>query len=108
MPIRLWRWQMPYMSPPTTCSAWPMTHAHLARARGPAHPRQWARRRRRMDDDALDDLVRRLTALIVKIDERDSHMVERLDALQTMLEEQRAFNQEQVRINTRLETLMRE
>jgi len=61
-----------------------------------------------MDDDALDDLVRRLTALIVKIDERDSHMVERLDALQTMLEEQRAFNQEQVRINTRLETLMRE
>jgi len=61
-----------------------------------------------MDDDALDDLVRRLTALVVKIDERDSHMVERLDALQAMLEEQRAFNQEQVRINTRLETLMRE
>jgi hypothetical protein len=61
-----------------------------------------------MDDDALDDLVRRLTALVVKIDERDTHMVERLDALQAMLEEQRAFNQEQLRINARLETLMRE
>src|SRR5215471_9382379 len=57
-------------------------------------------RRTRMDDDALDDLVRPLTALVVKIDERDSHMVERLEALQTMLEEQCAFNQEQVRINT--------
>ena len=42
---------------------------------------QWTRRRC-MADDALDDLVRRLTALVVKIDERDSHMVERLDALQ--------------------------
>ena len=28
--------------------------------------------------------------------------------IRAMLEEQRAFNQEQVRINTRLETLMRE
>jgi hypothetical protein len=68
-----------------------------------------------MDDDALDDLVRRLTALIVKIDERDSHMVERLDALQAMIEEQRAWNNEQRAINTRLtvaverlETLMTE
>jgi hypothetical protein len=61
-----------------------------------------------MDDNALDDLVRRLTALVVKIDERDTHMVERLDALQTMIEEQRAFNQEQIRINARLETLMRD
>ena len=56
-----------------------------------------------MADDALDDLVRRLTALVVKIDERDSHMVERLDALQAMLEEQREFNRQQVAINTRLE-----
>jgi hypothetical protein len=53
--------------------------------------------------DALDDLVRRLTALVVKIDERDSHMVERLDALQAMLEEQREFNRQQVAINARLE-----
>jgi hypothetical protein len=61
-----------------------------------------------MDDDALDDLVRRLTALVVKIDARDTHMIERLDALQAMMEEQRAFNQEQLRINARLETLMGE
>ena len=59
-----------------------------------------------MADDALEDLVRRLTALIVKIDARDDHMVERLDALQAMLEEQRIFNQTQLSINTRLETLM--
>jgi len=39
-----------------------------------------------MDDDALDDLVRRLTALVVKIDERDTRMVERMEALQAMLE----------------------
>jgi hypothetical protein len=61
-----------------------------------------------MADDALEDLVRRLTALIVKIDERDTHMV-------AMLEEQREFNRQQVRINAdvsatlaRLETLMAE
>jgi len=60
------------------------------------------------DEDTWEDLAKRLAALVVKIDERDSRMVERLDALQTMIEEQRAFNQEQVRINTRLETLMRE
>ena len=60
------------------------------------------------DDDTWEDLAKRLAALVMKIDERNSHMVARLDALQTMLEEQRAFNQEQVRINTRLATLMRE
>jgi hypothetical protein len=32
-----------------------------------------------MDNDALDDLVRRLTALVVKIDERDTQMVEMLE-----------------------------
>ena len=54
-----------------------------------------------MDNDALDDLVRRLTALVVKIDARDTQMV-------AMLEELRAFNREQVRINARLATLMTE
>lgn len=54
-----------------------------------------------MDDDALDDLVRRLTALVVKIDERDDQMV-------AMLEELREFNRQQVAINGRLETLMTE
>ena len=54
-----------------------------------------------MDNDALDDLVRRLTALVVKIDARDTQMV-------VMLEELREFNRQQVVINTRLETLMTE
>jgi hypothetical protein len=52
-----------------------------------------------MDDHTLEDLVRRLTALVVKIDERDTQMV-------AILEELRAFNREQVTINQRLETLL--
>ena len=43
--------------------------------------------------------MRRLTALVVKIDERDSRTV-------AMLEELREFNRQQVAINARLETLM--
>ena len=59
-----------------------------------------------MAEDALNALVRRLTALIVKIDERDTRMVERLDALQAMLEEQRTFNRQQVEINTDVKTTL--
>jgi hypothetical protein len=54
-----------------------------------------------MDDDALDDLVRRLTALVVTIDARDTQLV-------AMLDELREFNRQQVVINARLETLMAE
>ena len=61
-----------------------------------------------MADDALEDLVRRLTALVVKLDERDDHII-------AMLEEQREFNRQQVHINAdisttlaRLEALMTE
>jgi hypothetical protein len=61
-----------------------------------------------MADDALDALVRRLTALVVKLDERDGQIL-------AMLDEQREFNRAQVRINAevsatlaRLETLMAE
>ena len=61
-----------------------------------------------MADDALEDLVRRLTALVVKLDERDDHIL-------ALIEEQREFNRAQVRINAdvsatlaRLETLMAE
>jgi hypothetical protein len=61
-----------------------------------------------MADDALEDLVRRLTALIVKIDERDAHMVAVLEELREFTREQREFNRQQVRINARLETLMTE
>jgi len=52
-----------------------------------------------MADDALEDLVRRLTALVVKLDERDDHIL-------ALLEEQREFNRQQVQINARLETLV--
>ena len=45
-----------------------------------------------MDNDALDDLLRRLTALIVKLD--------------STYDELREFNRQQVAINTRLETLV--
>lgn len=48
-----------------------------------------------MDDHTLEDLLRRLTALVVKIDERDDHMT-------AMLEELRDFNRQQVGINERL------
>jgi hypothetical protein len=58
------------------------------------------------DEETWEGLAKRLAALVAKIDERDTHMVERLDALQTMIEEQRTFNQTQLSINTRLETLM--
>ena len=47
-----------------------------------------------MDDDTLDDLLRRLTALVVKLD--------------STYDELREFNRQQVQINTRLETLMTE
>ena len=32
-----------------------------------------------MDDNTLEDLVRRLTALVVKLDERDDQIIARLD-----------------------------
>ena len=48
-----------------------------------------------MADETLEDLVRRLTALVVKLDERD-------DQILALLEEQREFNKQQVQINTRL------
>jgi hypothetical protein len=60
------------------------------------------------EEETWETLAKRLAGLIAKIDERDTHMVERLDALQTMLEEQREFNREQVAINQRLETLMQD
>ena len=47
-----------------------------------------------MDNDALDDLLRRLTALIVKLDSTYDELLE--------------FNRQQVAINTRLETLVTE
>ena len=61
-----------------------------------------------MDDHIFEDLVRRLTALVVTLDERDDHIL-------TLVEDQREFNRQQIRINAdvsatlaRLETLMTE
>ena len=54
-----------------------------------------------MADDALEDLVRRLTALVVKLAARADHIL-------ALLEEQREFNRQQVQINARLETLVTE
>jgi hypothetical protein len=61
-----------------------------------------------MDEDALDDLVRRLTALVVKIDERDTHMAAMLANHDAILEELRVLTREQVRINQRLEILIQD
>jgi hypothetical protein len=46
-----------------------------------------------MDDDALDALVRRLTALVVKIDERDTTIAVRLERYDALLEAQHTMNQ---------------
>jgi hypothetical protein len=59
-----------------------------------------------MDDNLMDDLLRRLTTLIVKLDERDDRMTTMLERHDAMIEELRAFNREQIRINQRLEQLM--
>ncbi len=52
-----------------------------------------------MDQDAYDDLLQRLTALVIKLDST-------YDWLTDFVEEQRGFNREQVAINQRLETLL--
>ena len=44
-----------------------------------------------MADDALEDLVRRLTALVVKLDERDDQILARLDRQDAILDELREF-----------------
>jgi hypothetical protein len=68
-----------------------------------------------MDHEPLEDLVRRLTALVMKIDERDTRLVDMIEHHDAMLEELRAFNRHQVAINAdvrttlaRLDTLMTE
>ena len=68
-----------------------------------------------MDDHIFEDLVRRLTALVVKLDERDEQILALLEAQREFNREQREFNRQQVRINAdvsatlaRLETLMTE
>jgi len=54
-----------------------------------------------VDDNALDDLLRRLTTLVVKLDQTYDQLLE-------FNREQREFNRAQLRINGRLEALMTE
>ena len=68
-----------------------------------------------MDNEPLEDLVRRLTALVVKIDERDTRLVAMLERHDTILQHHDAMFQEQSRIHAevsatlaRLTTLMAE
>jgi len=49
-----------------------------------------------MDDSTLEDLLRRLTVLVVKLDARDEHIL-------ALLDEQREMNRQQIAINQRLE-----
>jgi hypothetical protein len=66
-----------------------------------------------MDQDAYDDLLQRLTALVIKMDESLDELKEfnrqqvGLNAhLDASLDEMKAFNRQQVAINQRLETLL--
>jgi hypothetical protein len=52
-----------------------------------------------MDDNTLEDLVRRLTALVGKLDQTYDHLVMSYDQLVAMHQEQHEFNRQQVRIN---------
>jgi len=61
-----------------------------------------------MADDALEDLVRRLTALVVKIDERDTHMVAMLANHDALLARQDAINERLTAAIERLDALMTE
>ena len=49
-----------------------------------------------MDQDAYDDLLQRLTVLVIKLDES-------LDELKAFNHEQREFNRQQVGVNARLD-----
>ena len=54
-----------------------------------------------MDQDAYDDLLQRLVALVIKMDEG-------LDALKEFNNEQREFNRQQVGFNARLDASIEE
>ena len=66
-----------------------------------------------MDQDAYDDLLQRLTALVIKLDSPYDKLMDFVDEqrqfnlhMAGLLQEQRAFNAQQVAINQRLETLL--
>ncbi len=59
-----------------------------------------------MDQAQYDDLLQRLTALVIKLAERYDQLGANYDQLTLCIEEQRTFNREQVAINQRLERLI--
>lgn len=61
-----------------------------------------------MDDNALEDLLRRLATLVGKLDQTYDQLRVLVEQQHEFNREQREFNREQLRINGRLETLMTE
>ena len=66
-----------------------------------------------MDQDAYDDLLQRLTALVIKLDSTYDALMASVEELKEGTREQREFNRpqrefnrQQVAINQRLETLL--
>ena len=65
-----------------------------------------------MDQDAYDDLLQRLTALVIKLDSTYDALMASVEELKEGTREQREFNRDnefnrqQVAINQRLETLL--
>jgi exonuclease VII small subunit len=59
-----------------------------------------------VDQDAYDDLLQRLTALVIKLDSTYDALMASVEELKEGTREQREFNRQQVAINQRLETLL--
>ena len=57
-------------------------------------------------DNTLEALVRRLTALVVKLDERDDHLMELIEAQRATTTELKEFNRQQVEINKDVQTTL--
>ena len=57
-------------------------------------------------DNTLEALVRRLTALVVKIDERDDHLMELIEEQRATTTELKEFNRQQVDINKDVSTTL--
>ena len=59
-----------------------------------------------MESQEFDDLVRRLTAMLVKQDGINDRLDAAIEELRTFNRQQQVFNQQQVEINARVETTL--
>ena len=59
-----------------------------------------------MAEESLDALLRRTATIVAQLAETALHHSERLDRLDTLLEEQRAINRQQLAINTDVKTTL--